>query len=37
MAATPAHPSDPGFAAFVLARLGFGARPGDVEAFQKLG
>jgi len=40
MAVTPAHPpkpTDPGFAAFVLARLGFGARPGDVEAFQQLG
>ncbi|MEI9983747.1 MAG: DUF1800 family protein [Aliidongia sp.] len=40
MAAGSARPlpgTDPGFAAFVLGRLGFGARPGDVEALSKLG
>jgi uncharacterized protein (DUF1800 family) len=38
MAAAPAKPpTDPGLAAHVLTRLGFGARPGDVEALVKLG
>ncbi|HYM04537.1 MAG TPA: DUF1800 domain-containing protein, partial [Stellaceae bacterium] len=33
----PAAPTDPNFAAFVLDRLGMGARPGDAEALSKLG
>jgi uncharacterized protein (DUF1800 family) len=40
MAANPAKPqpsTDPGFAAFVLGRLGFGARFGDVDQLSALG
>src|SRR5437879_6449689 len=33
--ATP--PSDPGFLSFALARAGYGARPGEVEALRRTG
>ena len=32
-----APPRDPGFLAFALARAGYGARPGEIEALQRAG